>query len=113
MARDKKKKFGESKDAILHQRITPTGLHGLQSLASQHGLTVSDLLEQIARSEIPLGSSLPGRILGQLLQFKRDQLEDCIAWVAWYEKRKTVYEQELAALEALQALVNETDDKTK
>ncbi|MGV0024676.1 hypothetical protein [Phormidesmis priestleyi] len=68
---------GENRDK-LNLTVTPTAKANLSVMASQRNLSVSELIEQIARQEISLnpGSKVTERILGELVVELEDQLAD-------------------------------------
>jgi len=56
--KEKHGKYGEQKTQQIQARLTPTGKEMLQDVAKARGVSVSELLEQIARGQITLVPSL-------------------------------------------------------
>lgn len=54
MPKAKHGQHGQQKSEWLRTRITPTGKQGLEELATQMGISVSELLERLGRKQIQL-----------------------------------------------------------
>ncbi|KAM3091681.1 hypothetical protein ACKFKG_25030 [Phormidesmis sp. 146-35] len=68
---------GENRDK-LNLTVTPTAKANLSVMASQRNLSMSELIEQIARQEISLkpGAKISERVLSELVAEVEDQLAD-------------------------------------
>ncbi|MFG6094718.1 hypothetical protein SPB21_05685 [Leptothoe sp. ISB3NOV94-8A] len=61
---------GQPKTERLNASLSPDGKQGLMDMADSYGVSVSELLEQIGRGAIPVGS--PGELVVNSYWFSDD-----------------------------------------
>jgi len=50
-------KYGQYKTEEVRARVTQAGKEGLEAIAAQHGVSLSEFLEQVGRGEVILSQS--------------------------------------------------------